>query len=1087
MSAYSLPPDLEVLLRTALDAITFRRGLSSYQGLQQVEDPEIVVEDVGKIHLPLSEEQGWELLSKAQWASLSNDETIADTTSQNGWELNPILHMSPNDKARKGDFTITAGAQWDKLLRKILRVVSEELGIVRPIQAYLRKMLLYEEYVTLKAHGETENIPNVIGTLAIHLPHSCGGGDVVVRDLNQEMVWNTSRHAMSFAFWHNDATYEIRPDGPGYRWVLIYSLAATFSPGKSLGGVSQQENKLLHDILELWARGRRADDPRVFYHALGYKYAQGNLSLADLKLRDRACAEQLLDASRDRGFEIFLATLERKDVDDTTEDNDYGDDYYHYRNCYGLDEDDDEYPYATARGTRSRLRAKTVYDLSGNEILSSITIEDRDILQDDPFEDRDRKDCNGNTSRHPPEAETLNRISALVIVPPKGIVPFFTSGSPQSSHDSKPGLCRALNYLVTRCRSSDNESTLQILLDLLQETSKSRQVRYLTDMALLENLYQLAMTCKGWELIIWITGQSISLPFPLSVLSWSAKQFDLSAISFERLSTGFSHVIETRKWLSSQYQAILALHEDINPNDELLELIRNTACKAVCQWESSCSYEDGLALFDLILYLPDHVELMKSSIIPRLLETPRPITAIMLGFTHRWRESIRRKKMLSDEVKLIYEHLVRATIRVMSVSALGPREKITEQGYGNQGIGTIMSPSAEVTYQMLHPFVLSLFQPGLEEQRNIFMEKINAEAKTIKPENFKDLWIPLLQDLLFACRKLDISLDAPNWQRFYQGVLQAFLFQCVGRIFLKANLILGRVSCPCQTCRLLNQFLVDPTKMVMRLYTTPAQRSHVEGKLSSFRINCRLERDGHSVIIFKQGSEDGAQERRREEQKLDAAKHLFGFDQQKLRTVLADKYEAIMTMKVLEPPDNAPTALPSSAMQMRRAPAPVSANPAQEMARLEAEMNSLVNSTPSSAPTQATKNITTWNPQNTSAMPAQMSYETTAAFSPHPFAPPHTALPGGSRVGLPTTNSSTPSSGIVYNYTNPTPPQSAWQAPPVPAPYILKSSFTPSYSSAVTRPISHPSRPPPSMMIPNPVAGAKRKIVECIDLTLDDD
>lgn len=74
-----------------------------------------------------------------------------------------------------------------------------------------------------------------------------------------------------------------------------------------------------------------------------------------------------------------------------------------------------------------------------------------------------------------------------------------------------------------------------------------------------------------------------------------------------------SCVFDTRHTLSDQYQAILAIHEDIDPDDELLELLRSTAAKAICNWVPICSYEDGLALFDLTVYSHDNLEVMKSS------------------------------------------------------------------------------------------------------------------------------------------------------------------------------------------------------------------------------------------------------------------------------------------------------------------------------------------------------------------------------------------------------------------------------------------------------------------------------------------
>jgi hypothetical protein len=171
--------------------------------------------------------------------------------------------------------------------------------------------------------------------------------------------------------------------------------------------------------MELWAKNEHATQP--FYYALDHKYTQANISLIGLKARDRACAQQLQTVCRELGFEIFLATLERED-DGTAED--YDDDpweyhrdnrrYRYYGCCEEENEDEDEEDkndekdddendkndekkyHAIDEVTESKLTAKFVYDLSGNEIMSSIRLTKDDILQEDPFgEDPDEEDYEG--------------------------------------------------------------------------------------------------------------------------------------------------------------------------------------------------------------------------------------------------------------------------------------------------------------------------------------------------------------------------------------------------------------------------------------------------------------------------------------------------------------------------------------------------------------------------------------------------------------------------------------------------------------------------------------------------------------------
>ncbi|KAI3329456.1 hypothetical protein HD806DRAFT_287713 [Xylariaceae sp. AK1471] len=605
------------------------------------------------------------------------------------------------------------------------------------------------------------------------------------------------------------------------------------------------------------------------------------------------------------------------------------------------------------------------------------------------------------------------------------------------------------------------------------------------------------MTCKGPELLNWIVG-CISSPVPLTILSWSRKQFEMSTTSFRRLSIGVCHAVLTQISLNERYQAVLAFHEDTDPNDELLELLRSTATKAVDQWQTARSYEDGLALFDLIMYSHDNFfEVMKSSIIPKVIESCGHLTAFMFGFLHKWDQSMRRKQISLKEAKPIYEDLVRVTVEKMNTSSLAT-EEIHESKRFRDNQDSNRSMTALVSYQTLHRFAVSLFQPGFEERRNMFIEKIYVEARSFKATNFETLWIPLLQDLLFGCEKYKISLSIQCSQQLYQGVLEAFLLNYVGKVLPEPGLVRKRVSCPCADCRTLNQFLVDPTQPVGRFRMNTARRQHLHQKLDASGIDCThiTERGGttYTLVVTKTGKQYEEHSKVQNRRKITAAKYLFAFDQQKLRTVLADKYDAIMLMKMLEHPESAATGSAVSSSTRRREPlAPVSANPTEEIARLDAEMERLANSTPSSAPA-STKTTTNYGTPMSPASSSQTISRGATAMQTRTFASPRPTIVSGRRIRL-SRISSTPSmfervldnnstSGLVPTHQTIRHP-STWRVRP---PLRTPGNRSPALGSiAATRAVSNPSRPPPTTMIPHPVASAKRKFVELIDLTLDDD
>jgi hypothetical protein len=130
-------------LCNALDNISVP---SHFAGGYQINvmDPKISVEDVGRIKLPLLEDQARQIISKARQAPYGKgSETIVDMSVQNTWELDPQ------------NFKITASAEWDEWLNKVvLSQVAKVLGVTVPIHADLYKMLLYEKGAMFKAHTE---------------------------------------------------------------------------------------------------------------------------------------------------------------------------------------------------------------------------------------------------------------------------------------------------------------------------------------------------------------------------------------------------------------------------------------------------------------------------------------------------------------------------------------------------------------------------------------------------------------------------------------------------------------------------------------------------------------------------------------------------------------------------------------------------------------------------------------------------------------------------------------------------------------------------------------------------------------------
>ncbi|KAI8954288.1 hypothetical protein F4801DRAFT_575680 [Xylaria longipes] len=726
-----------------------------------------------------------------------------------------------------------------------------------------------------------------------------------------------------------------------------------------------------------------------------------------LKSRDQACLEELLHACHYLGFDIFLAILEREDV----HEKNYEDEFYRIRY------DDEIDPHTLGECVNSTLTAKHVHNLSGNEIRTSIAMKKDSIMHSDLF-------VIGS--------QTADTYKALVIVPPKVMVSFLTS--PRSarfsySSDLKPQ--KILDYCIDRCQPSNSESALEVLLQLLQKMEESGQLEWTKNIVLTEKLYKLTMTCHGSELIDWIT--RYVLPLPLTVLSWSRRQFETFAISFERLNIGFSSVVQPRKLLKDQYQVILAFRADTDPKDELLELIRDTPTKTFSDgnWGSSHSYEDGLALYNLALCAHDGLEVMKSTIIPKLVGTCGEKTEFMLGFIHGWHQGMQREEITLTDSQPIYESLVRVTLQSMSISLLTVEdEEAHDIKRTRQDLNSGLPTTPMTSYKILYRFLASLFQPCLEEQRDIFIKKIAAEAPFINATNFETLWIPVLQDLLNNNEELKISLSDQSWQQFYQTLRESFLLSYVGKALPKPDLIRNPVSCSCNECRDLNQFLLDPIQRVRSFdRSTPSQKTHFLQMFPYNRNDCT--NSGYpNYIIHK--VEDPRTERERNSRarrKLKAAEHLWGFDPGKLRTVLAGKYQVIMTMNFLEHPEYIAITSPlaSSSMQRREPLAPVSANPTAATASPEGGKILRVDNTLSSAPAPTGSNISTYGPSIAYITPSQPVSMSAVTMRTQTLASPQTTTSGIERAGLSTMPSTAPQLEAMRNRVSSAPYTLTWQ------------------------------------------------------------
>ncbi|KAI0195951.1 hypothetical protein F4808DRAFT_474424 [Astrocystis sublimbata] len=876
-------------LRDALDGIATHHNFAGWNEIVPL-DPEIAVNGVGKIRLPLSDEQASQIISAARPVSAEDEAATQD----NVWELDPQ------------NLTITAQKQWNESLQSLLMAISKTMGVSRRVlRADLQKLSIWGKGAVFKGNALSDGIPHKFGTLVISLPSQHQGGDVIMSSLES-----------------------------GYRWALTYNLVTTVPLEKPLES-PEVGCEPLHSVLKSWTSIDSSAELRPLIYALDDNYTGTNMSSIILEARDKACLEQLLHVSHDLDFHIFYAKLEleagtdaedvetydasqalgidsENDMDDETEE------YYGHWDKYdafcALENDGED------SGT---LKAEHVCDSKGNEVLSSLEVDEDRIMHDYASVGH-----SGDEIKSEDFVSRYNGASVLIIVPPKALIPFFAaSGCDRFGHSTDPRPLGIINYYIDKCQSSNSASALDGLLHMLKKTETPYPLDWAGYTALAERVYKLAMIHCGSELMDWITRATPSIP--AAVLSWSRTQYESSAISLERLDQGFSTIIKTRKSLSGQYQVINAFQTDVGQNDGLLRLMTNSPTKTIgsCDWGLSRLYEDGLALYQIALCADGSLEILKSrsvlnrpfydfetnqypSIVPKLVGTCGERTDFMLGFMQGWSEDMPRNEIELADSQAIYENLVQLIVRNISIRLLATDsayayadEEIQDNKRARKNRNSQSPVKFVIPYQALEHFAVTLFQPSLAEQREIFFKKLAAEVKFITPASFENLWVPLLQPLLRNSEELGFSISDRSWQQLYQDILESFLLSYVGKALPDPSLVRTPVPCSCDDCSQLNLFLLDPAQKSRTFNQFIFGRlAHVLDKFTDTRTDCKFIGKPHYVFSkIEDGITEGVRTRRAT-RKRKAEGSLGAFDTEKLRTILAEKYEGIATMSFLDHP-----------------------------------------------------------------------------------------------------------------------------------------------------------------------------------------
>ncbi|OTB14439.1 hypothetical protein K445DRAFT_138705 [Daldinia sp. EC12] len=884
-------------LEKALILISDKGGFAAFSPTKRV-DPEIFVQDVGKIAVPLSETQAKQLAAKSHRASYKEDnKTIVNTSVRNAWELNP------------DQFKIRAPG-WQAYLNKSLSFLASRLNITSPISAKLHKMLLYEEGAMFKAHTGAERIPGMFGTLAISLPSPHQGGDVVVKYRNTSMKFRTSKHNMTCAVWFSDASHEVLPVKSGYRWVLTYNL--TIEPTAVVPtAAASLENEPLRTALQEWSEEiSDGGDTSPLFYILDHKYTKGNFSFQTLKGADHNRALHLQNMCAELNFDLFLATLEKKETGPAM-GLVYNAEWLRRYSIYDDEsEDDDGEPrdldnplsrYHRLEEVQDRsYQAKHVFDLNGKQLASNLPVDEDLILEGPSFNEKpDIEQCHHDKiDDWGPDATHWFRASTVVIIPCAETASFLTSvlfkGVPNISALNK--LC---DYFINQCITSPEKalrlSQLYKFLTMIFESPHYKSP--LTECQLLKVL-QLSIHGTKPDLFDLVKKKN-TLPLPIEFFTWIRGAYDKSVISVDNFEKLFLYALGLQPAIQGQWLALQKVNEDLEEHDERLQGIMSRAvdeCLEACR-HKGLQEEDGKALFS-ISYYQRGVKYLKTTVVP-VVEDLGHSTAFVLGFLHSF-----HLQTSKDGTQVVYKRVAFAALKKLELALLAAREMPQDEKKVNNTDSENTQDFEYVTYEVLLGFVSTLIKLKLQNHLDILAQKVIAQANNIKAQKFDTLWIPLLNGLFEVFEENRVHLSAPCWTQIYQSLFKAYLLNHVQERPKESTLSRKALKPCCEDCRLVSKFLIDPNMRSSSITLVEKRQQHIIRRLKrggahikSF-VQC-ISKQGTLVVTKIPTRDDEAMNRWRA-RRLHAESLFKTFNPDMLRAVLQDQYDDIINLKLIE-------------------------------------------------------------------------------------------------------------------------------------------------------------------------------------------
>ncbi|GES57634.1 2OG-Fe(II) oxygenase superfamily protein [Aspergillus terreus] len=785
--------DADCKLLTALNRLQ-STGTFASSGVLPFLDPQIYLQDVGTIPLPMNRTQGRQLISKARPATYDMDnEMTVDASMRNTWELKP------------DQFEIRNSA-WGVYVESCCARVAQDLGIKAPIAATLHKMLIYDTNAMSKRHTDGAKSSGTFGTLLIVLPSPHKGGAVSVKH---------RRDKKSLPIL--GGTQSVDPS----------------MPCPSFGIVQGPEVGILRDALEEWLQATQKS--AAVYYTLDHEYPENKVTLEALKNNDMSRVQALKQLASELDMDIFLAILEKE-----TEGTCSTDRYFGSKKVYPLDEARDIY-----------YKIRDLVELDGRQVACGVFIGEEEILSKDRFNHIEPKDQDVLSYQTGRGSKLLHRyeIAAVALMPKDFVASFVMLPDMPSSMIYSDNIGYIIDFLArSSVQPPGRQSSFNTLKTVCRMAwARNWEHRGEESREVLDNVFKAALHWKDHEFFEHAAGERGWHPSP-QFFQWARERVATGDVPFNCFKRGFLNAVMAIPIRKTRLQSIVRLVRPTEPiSDEVrswLHMIYHAVSSTTIGSSQKLSQQNGYELADLIEeygdfdYLATHFASLVES---KLQEFP-----FILGFmAGLFQYTIAGG--LPEESSDMYARLAERFIGALDISAL--------ESNGPAYAGVMRQPpyfASEYTQNpklSVHDLLVDLIE-GLMfiEPSNILLKalslKIKAGCPNIDSSQFHSLWLPFLHALASHIEELSpetVASMRPEMRRIITTILSAYIDIYVGRQPVQeTSLVRQPVRCDCHDCERLNDFLGDPTRRVFDLTVDRQREGHLARKLQNNRIDCKI-------------------------------------------------------------------------------------------------------------------------------------------------------------------------------------------------------------------------------------------------------